>query len=282
MSAFQNVIVGIDLNEETAGRLLERACQLAEPTHIEVIHACDHLHHQHQDYVHCAFESSEELDAAVIREADQFLNSVCEPMGIQQRKVLDGRTATVLHDYATNHADLVVIGSHGRHGLEAFFGSTSNEVVHGTPCDVLAVHLPPDDAGEMEAGGRYTCVLAAVDLSVEASQVMDHARRVADACGAELKLCHVSKHLQESGRKDDWKRLLEFAAGYGLPATDIHELAGRTAHAIHNLAEELDADLVVVGTHGKHGANLITGSTANAVLHGANCDELSVRIRPAA
>jgi universal stress protein A len=281
MSAFQNVIVGIDLNEVTAKRLLERACQLTEPAHIEVIHACDYLHHQHADYTLGAFESSEELDAAVIREADLFLNSICEPIGIQRRKVLDGRTSTVLHNYATDHADLVVIGSHGRHGLEAFFGSTSNEVVHGTPCDVLAVHLPPD-AGEIEAGGRYTRVLAAVDLSGEASQVMDHARRVADACGAELKLCHVSKHLQESGQKDDWKRLLDFAAGYDLAATDIHELAGRTAHAIHNLAEELDVDLVVVGTHGKHGANLITGSTANAVLHGANCDELSVRIRPTA
>ena len=281
MSAFQNLIVGLDLNEATAERILGRACQLAEPAHIEVIHACDNLHHDHQDYVYCAFETSEELDAAVIGEADRFLNSVCEPMGIQRRKVLDGRTATVLHDYAADHADLVVVGSHGRHGLKVFFRSTSNAVVHGTPCDVLAVHLPPVGE-EVETAGRYTRVLAAVDLSFEASQVMGHARRVANACGAELKLCHVSKHLQETGRKDDWKRLLEFAAGYGLAATDIHELAGRTAHAIHSLAKEVDADLVVVGTHGKHGANLVTGSTANAVLHGANCDELSVRIRPTA
>lgn len=281
MSAFQNVLVGLDLNESAARRILGRACQLADPANIEVIHACDHLHHEHHDYPVGEFANSEELDAAVIGEAERFLSGVCEPLGIERRKVLDGRTANVLHEYAADHADLVVIGSHGRHGLEILRGSTSNAVVHGTPCDVLAVHLPPHGEQVEEAGG-YMHVLAAVDLSVEASQVMDHARRAADACGADLTLCHVSKHLQEARRNEDRKRLQGFADGYGAAVADIYELAGRTAHAVHALAKEIEADLVVIGTHGKHGADLVTGSTANAVLHGALCDELSVRIRSAA
>lgn len=281
MSAFQNVVVGLDLNKATALRILGRACQLADPANIEVIHACDHLHHHHENYPVGSFRTSEELDAAVIDEADRFLSIICEPLGIERRKVLDGRTANVLHEYATDHADLVVIGSHGRHGLEILGGSTSNAVVHGTPCDVLAVHLSAN-AEEVDAGGPYTRVLAAIDLSVEASQVMDHARRAADACGAELKLCHVSKHLQETRKNEDWKRLHTFAEGHGVAVDDIYELDGRTARAIHVLAREIEADLVVVGTHGKHGAQLVTGSTANAVLHGAECDELSVRVRPVA
>ena len=69
---------------------------------------------------------------------------VCKPLGIERLKVLDGRAVTTLHEYAADHADLVVIGSHGRHGLELLQGSTSNSVVHGTTCDVLAVHLPGD------------------------------------------------------------------------------------------------------------------------------------------
>lgn len=282
MSAFQNVLVGLDLNEATAARILGRACHLADPTNIEVIHACHHLHHRHEDYAVGAFRTSDELDAARIGEADRFLSGICEPLGIDRRKVLDGRIANVLHEYAADHADLVVIGSHGRHGLDEMLrGSTSNAVVHGTPCDVLAVHLLAN-AEEVDAGARYTRVLAAVDLSVEASQVIDIARRVADACGAELKLCHVSKHVQETRKNEDWKRLHTFAQRHGVAVADIYELAGRTARAIHVLAREIEADLVVVGTHGKHGVQLVTGSTANAVLHGADCDELSVRVRPAA
>ncbi|MGB1202845.1 MAG: universal stress protein [Alloalcanivorax venustensis] len=38
------------------------------------------------------------------------------------------------------------------------------------------------------------------------------------------------------------------------------------------------ADLIVLGSHGKHGIRLLLGSTANAVLHRATCDVLAVRI----
>ena len=37
-------------------------------------------------------------------------------------------------------ADLIVVGSHSREGLDWFFGSTTDRVVRRAPCDVLAVH----------------------------------------------------------------------------------------------------------------------------------------------
>ena len=37
--------------------------------------------------------------------------------------------------------DWIVVGSHGRHGLALLLGSTANDVLHGAPCDVLAVRL---------------------------------------------------------------------------------------------------------------------------------------------
>lgn len=36
---------------------------------------------------------------------------------------------------------MIVVGSHGRHGLALLLGSTANDVLHGAPCDVLAVSL---------------------------------------------------------------------------------------------------------------------------------------------
>jgi universal stress protein A len=47
---------------------------------------------------------------------------------------------------------------------------------------------------------------------------------------------------------------------------------------VHRVAEEQQVDLVVTGSHGRHGLALILGSTANAILHGAKCDVLAVRI----
>ncbi len=53
----------------------------------------------------------------------------------------------------------------------------------------------------------------------------------------------------------------------------------RTKEGILGAAREHGADLIVVGSHGRHGLALLLGSTANAVLHGAPCDVLAVRIR---
>ena len=41
----------------------------------------------------------------------------------------------------SNGADLIVVGSHGRHGLALLLGSTANGVLHGATCDVLAVRV---------------------------------------------------------------------------------------------------------------------------------------------
>jgi universal stress protein A len=44
------------------------------------------------------------------------------------------------------------------------------------------------------------------------------------------------------------------------------------------MAEKINADLIVVGTHGQSGLRLLLGSTANAVLHGVKTDVLAVKV----
>ena len=55
-------------------------------------------------------------------------------------------------------------------------------------------------------------------------------------------------------------------------------MLGRPEVEIHTKAEEIGADLIVVGSHGRYGLALLMGSTANGVLHGATCDVLAVRV----
>jgi universal stress protein A len=59
---------------------------------------------------------------------------------------------------------------------------------------------------------------------------------------------------------------------------DSHLKYGQTRQEIHTLAKEHNVDLIVVGSHGRHGLSLLLGSTANDVLHGAPCDVLAVRL----
>ncbi|MEW8014407.1 MAG: universal stress protein, partial [Candidatus Sedimenticola endophacoides] len=47
---------------------------------------------------------------------------------------------------------------------------------------------------------------------------------------------------------------------------------------IVRVAQEHGADLIVLGSHGRHGLQLLLGSTASGVLHLAGCDVLAVRI----
>ena len=275
MSAFQNVLVGLDVHQQTADAILARACELADPEQIEAVHACNHLHHEHHDYTLGSFETSEALDDAVRRQAEHFLERVCAARGITRHRVIDGRAAGALHAYAMGRSDLVVVGSHGHHGARALFASTSNAVIHGTPCDVLAVHIDEDQDTEPPA---YGTVLAAVDLGEETFQVMEEANRVALHCGARLAVCNVAHSSYDPLLADAAEQLEHVADAYGIADEDVHEIAGHVAHCIQGVAKATDADLVVIGTHGKRGLQLLTGSTANAVLHGSRCDVLAVRM----
>jgi universal stress protein A len=60
---------------------------------------------------------------------------------------------------------------------------------------------------------------------------------------------------------------------------DSHLVYGQPRQEIHQLAKAQHCDLIVVGSHGRHGLALLLGSTANDVLHGAPCDVLAVRLQ---
>ncbi|MFK8029089.1 MAG: universal stress protein [Gammaproteobacteria bacterium] len=73
-------------------------------------------------------------------------------------------------------------------------------------------------------------------------------------------------------------RLAEVCDTYNLPKDNNHVLLGSTASQIREAATNIKAELIVIGTHGRHGMGLIMGSTANSVLHGVNTDVLVIRL----
>ena len=139
----------------------------------------------------------------------------------------------------------------------------------------------------------YKHILIAVDLTEESKRVADRAVNLARNSTAKISIVYIiepmnfayggdipvdlsSVQLQLEDHAD--RNLKEFSKIYKIPEKNQHILVGLPQSEIHQLSKEEQVDLIVVGSHGRHGLSLIFGSTANGVLHGASCDVLAVRV----
>ena len=140
---------------------------------------------------------------------------------------------------------------------------------------------------------EYKKIMLAVDLTEESLKVAERATQLVNAFDAELHVVHVIEPLslayggdvpmdlstvQEQIQDQAAGHLREFSASLNVPETRQHLIFGRPESEIQRTAEEAGADIIVVGSHGRHGLALLLGSTANGVLHGASCDVLAVRV----
>jgi len=143
----------------------------------------------------------------------------------------------------------------------------------------------------------YQKILVAVDLSSESEAVLQKAQLVSGP-NAEIHLVYVQEPMDnvyvgivpqsaafsglgdlEAQLGEELKqKLVALGENFNVPADHLHILNGSPAHDVHRFAKENDVQLIVIGTHGQKGLQLLLGSTANAVLHGAGCDVLSVRV----
>jgi universal stress protein A len=147
---------------------------------------------------------------------------------------------------------------------------------------------------------KYKRILVAVDATDEAELVLEAAAHI-DPRGSESYFLVTVvpplmagvggvdsasfaatwrlRELEAAAMKDIGEAVRERGARHGIAPERVAVLYGRPASEIHAQARKIQADLIVIGLHGRHGLpRLMLGSTANAVLHGAPCDVLTVRI----
>lgn len=139
----------------------------------------------------------------------------------------------------------------------------------------------------------YKHILLAVDLTDESRELADKARQFKESFGARISIIHVIEPLsfaygsdvpmdlhsiQGQIQSSAETHLADFAKSLDIAAADRHIIFGRPEAEIRNLAKDAEVDLIVVGSHGRHGLALLLGSTANGVLHGAQCDVLAIRV----
>jgi len=141
----------------------------------------------------------------------------------------------------------------------------------------------------------YSHILLAVDFSINTDAVVERALAISKLCAAKVSMVHVVEFVQMDLSSElvvpqeleldqelltlADKRLQELGEQYGIPESERFVSQGSTKREILRVAQEQNTDLIVIGSHGREGIQLLLGSTANAVLHGAPCDVLAVRIR---
>lgn len=141
----------------------------------------------------------------------------------------------------------------------------------------------------------YKSILLAADLiEQDDNPTVEKAKAIRERTGADLNVVHaielpssygttyempIMAEWQEDLESSAKKRLEKLGEKLGITSDKLHLKIGQPKYEILDVAKECSADLIIVGSHGRHGIGLLLlGSTANAVLHNAQCDVLAVRV----
>lgn len=140
---------------------------------------------------------------------------------------------------------------------------------------------------------QYQHILLATDFSSESEAVVKRAQALQANNQCKLSIIHVLEpisiayggefpvdlgDLHKELEKQASEKLTELSKELGVAGEHCYLEVGITEKEIIRVAEEREVDLIVLGSHGRHGLSLLLGSTANAVLHHAKCDVLAVRV----
>ncbi len=189
-------------------------------------------------------------------------------------------------------ADLLVVGTHGRTGLDhVLVGSTAERVVRVSPCPVLAVKADKGSAGEVATTIKR--IVVPVDLSTCSLDALEYAVQFAKPLGAAITILHALEpvaygldfslsHAKEWKEQRDYleKRLSVLSAcvtAHGIQADHVLK-PGLPADSIVSYVSQQGFDLMIMGTHGRRGiSHVLLGSIAGAMLRHAPCPVLTVR-----
>lgn len=245
-----------------------------------------------------------ELRARTRDRLENTLKRVTEYLGRNaQLTLLEGRVASTLETHIEHSgADLVVMATHGRGGLSRLWlGSVADHVARHSTVPVLLVR--PQTTGVTWRGEPLLRrIVIPLDGSELAEAVLDRAVTLAAPGETELALLRIVVPLVAVPRPDvmdglpfaqvDLVRRQREAEAYmervsgelrasGFATTTKVSANGHIARAILDYAEEIDAELIALSTHG-HGAaaRYLLGSVADKILRAASMPVLMFRPTP--
>jgi len=236
----------------------------------------------------------EGVRASVQRELEDFV-APARAAGITADTVVrDGAVPAALLELARSlPADLLVMGTHGQRGLERLvLGSVTEAVLRKAPCPVLTV--APEER-IFSGPAPFKRILYATDFSPAADHALGYALSLAEEAQGALILVHVmdgpTLAVTASGlpvnlsrvtadlARDAQERLRHAVSPQARLWCEAEELVayGRPADEIVRLAREREAQVIVMGVHGRNALDLMLfGSTTHHVIRNAPCPVLTI------
>jgi nucleotide-binding universal stress UspA family protein len=229
--------------------------------------------------------------------ADLRSDSLLRDLDIETALV-EGEPASEIAQAAIDHdIDLITVVMRGRNRLSRAFGSSiAEEIVAEAPCAVLAVRPPQRDFVSDRDGQtqmELRRVLLATNFRPSSAAATQLATQIANRLDAELHVVYVigdyfeqfSVMFPEGGlaalrrlRSYVQERMTQLSRTHGERAS-THIVEGRPYQEIVKLADNLGADLIVIGTavHGSlFGSSQVLGSEIERVIRNAPCPVLCV------
>jgi nucleotide-binding universal stress UspA family protein len=235
--------------------------------------------------------------AALMRSATEFLADVASPEVAVDIEISEAPTIAgeILGQAARLRADLIVMGTHGRGGFQRLvFGSVAERVLRLAPQPVMTVGL--GGTGSAPAAGAFGRIVCGVDFSDCSLAALHYALALAEGAMAHITVVNVLEWapsgydplagftdiagVRAAVERSAHERLHALVAG--LPPSGIQITtslrSGKPHREILSVAAEQDADLIVLGIHGRNPLDrLFFGSTAEPVVRRASCPVLTVR-----
>jgi nucleotide-binding universal stress UspA family protein len=292
---FRTVLVAADLSESSR-QAFRFACSLAcnERTHIFVYHILEPSYATTEPVVF----GQQTVGFDPIAREPQFYESLKtrlrefyvpdRSLDVEYETSQEGNTAAAILCRARElGCDLIVLGTHGRTGLDRVLtGSVAETVLRKAECAVLASR----GSRLLRENEPIRVIVHPTDFSECSEPALQVARRLAHDHKARLVILHVAP---PEIIIDGTPAVAIDPLVYRIPLEEVCERVdgrdlkcrpdpwlgrGDPAAEILRRTRELQGDLIVLGTHGRSGlGRLLMGSVAESVLRGADCPVLTVR-----
>ncbi len=175
-------------------------------------------------------------------------------------------------------ADLIVMGSHGASGLkEVFVGSNTEKVVRTSDTPVLVVKNRLQSL-------KIDKVVFACDFNMDFIIPFKNAWNFFEKLGAEFQVVFINTPDKFLSNQQMQERAFKFMLHSGVDNTDVYDNTAyycdyRLENGIYNFSNEVDADLVVIPTHGRRGlAHYFSENIGEAIVNHSDLPIMTFKV----
>ncbi|ATC95030.1 universal stress protein UspE [Pseudoalteromonas tunicata] len=298
MNAIKKILAVLDPSKEQQKGLL-RSFELARKSGASITAFLSVYDFSYEMTTMLSLEERDLMRSAVIKSREDWIKSLIGPylndLNIDLKVVWHNRPfEAVIQTVLSDGYDMVIKGTHQHDTLKSvLFTPTDWHLIRKCPCPVLLV--------KEHDWQKQGSILAAVHSSCEDKEhqglnhkIIKDAQFIAQLVQADVHLVNsyagtpinIAIEIPEfnvaefntSVKNHHLKCTAELAEQFSVAPTHCHVKEGLPEDVIPVVANELDVELVVIGTVGRTGLSAaLMGNTAEHVIDGLNCDVLALK-----